>query len=69
MKVLAATGDVMKLEQAQRESGRPAGSKNFEDTVISLSAAIHLLNTRLGKSNESSAVVDLSLRQAQGKAA
>ena len=26
-----------------------SGAKNFEDTVMSLAAAIHLLNTRLGK--------------------
>lgn len=46
--VLEATGEVMKLERALNDNLRAlAGAKNFEDTVMSLSAAIHLLNTRL----------------------
>ena len=50
--VLQATGDVIKLEQVLNENLRAlAGSKNFEDTVMSLSAAIHLLNTRLGETS------------------
>ncbi|MFM2094140.1 MAG: hypothetical protein RIS70_1264, partial [Planctomycetota bacterium] len=28
-----------------------SGSKNFEETVMSLSAAIHLLNARLGRTD------------------
>jgi biopolymer transport protein ExbB/TolQ len=46
--VVAATGDVVKLETALNQNLRGlAGAKNFEDTVMSLAAAIHLLNTRL----------------------
>ena len=46
--VLAATSDVIKLEQALNDNLRLlSGARNFEDTVMSLSAAIHLLNTRL----------------------
>ena len=47
-RVVQATGDVVSLERALNENLEMlAGSKNFEDTVMSLSAAIHLLNTRL----------------------
>ena len=47
---IKAAGDVVQLERALNENlSALAGSKNFEDTVMSLSAAIHLLNTRLGK--------------------
>jgi biopolymer transport protein ExbB/TolQ len=47
-KAIAATGDVVKLEQALNANlSALAGSKNFEDTVMSLSAAIHLLTARL----------------------
>jgi biopolymer transport protein ExbB/TolQ len=49
LKVLAATGEVVQLESALNHNlSALAGSKNFEDTVMSLSAAIHLLSTRLG---------------------
>ena len=48
-KVLKATGEVVKLESALNQNlSALAGSKNFEDTVMSLSATIHLLNSRLG---------------------
>lgn len=51
-RALQATGDVMQLEQALNANlSALAGSKNFEDTVMSLAAAIHLLNNRLGKSD------------------
>ena len=50
LKVLQATGEIMNLEKALNENLRAlAGSKNFEDTVMSLSAAIQLLSSRLGK--------------------
>ena len=46
--VVEATGDVARLEDSLNKNLQAlAGSKNFEDTVMSLSAAIHLLNTRL----------------------
>jgi biopolymer transport protein ExbB/TolQ len=47
--VVRATGDIVKLESALNENlDHLAGAKNFEDTVMSLAAAIHLLNTKLG---------------------
>jgi hypothetical protein len=49
LKAVEATADVVKLEQALNKNlAALAGAKNFEDTVMSLSAAIHLLNSRLG---------------------
>lgn len=45
---VAAVGDVARLEDAlNRNLGALAGAKNFEQTVNSLAAAIHLLNGRL----------------------
>jgi biopolymer transport protein ExbB/TolQ len=47
-RVMEATGDVIKLETTLNANLRSlAGATNFEDTVMSLAAAIHLLNTRL----------------------
>ena len=66
--VLQATGDVMKLERALNDNLRAlAGSKNFEDTVMSLSAAIHLLNTRLETVPYDPIELDTSVKQ--GRAA
>jgi biopolymer transport protein ExbB/TolQ len=51
---IRAAGDVVQLERALNENlSALAGSKNFEDTVMSLAAAIHLLTTRLGPNVES----------------
>ena len=45
-----AVGQINSLQQSLNDNLRSlAGAKNFEDTVMSLSAAIHLLNTRLGQ--------------------
>jgi biopolymer transport protein ExbB/TolQ len=47
---LQAAGEVMNLEKALNQNLRAlAGAKNFEDTVMSLSAAIHLLSSRLSR--------------------
>lgn len=47
---MRAVGDVVQLERALNDNlSALAGSKNFEDTVMSLSAAIHLLTTKLSK--------------------
>jgi biopolymer transport protein ExbB/TolQ len=68
-KAVAATGDVMKLEEALNHNlSALAGSKNFEDTVMSLSAAIHLLNTRMNGSHDARHV-DLQKPSVQGRAA
>lgn len=71
-RVAEATGDVIKLESVLNENlNALAGSKNFEDTVMSLAAAIHLLNTRLGAPDEASRHVELghSGTDRQGRAA
>ncbi|MBP86674.1 MAG: hypothetical protein CMJ64_08160 [Planctomycetaceae bacterium] len=68
--VIKATGDVVKLEQALNENLHLlAGAKNFEDTVMSLSAAIHLLNSRLGHITDSGHKVELGKSDTQGRAA
>lgn len=57
---ISATGDVLRLERALNDNlSALAGSRNFEDTVMSLSAAIHLLTTRLGKPGEGMPAVEL----------
>jgi len=49
-KAIHVAGDVIQLEKALNENlAALAGSKNFEETVMSLAATIHLLNARLGK--------------------
>ena len=66
---IRAAGDVVQLERALNDNlSALAGSKNFEDTVMSLAAAIHLLNTRLGKSVEAPHV-ELKPAQVKGRAA
>ncbi len=67
--VLEATGDVIKLERALNDNLQAlAGSRNFEDTVMSLSAAIHLLNVRLGAADRAPQV-DLTAPDDKGRAA
>jgi biopolymer transport protein ExbB/TolQ len=59
-RAIEATAKVAGLQDALNQNlNSLAGSKNFEDTVMSLSAAIHLLNTRLGH-GETASAVDLS---------
>lgn len=63
-KVLDATGNVTSLEQKLNDNLQAlAGAKNFEDTVMSLAATIHLLNSRLGPSTDSIRRVELSAPQ------
>jgi biopolymer transport protein ExbB/TolQ len=48
-RAVEAAGQVAGLQQTLNQNLQAlAGAKNFEDTVMSLAAAIHLLNTRLG---------------------
>lgn len=62
--VASATGDVAKLETAlNRNLESLAGSKNFEDTVMSLSAAIQLLSTRLRQTGPAAIELPASKRQ------
>lgn len=59
-KVLDATGTVTSLEQKLNDNLQAlAGAKNFEDTVLSLAATIHLLNSRLAPADESGHRIDL----------
>lgn len=65
---IKAAGDVVQLERALNQNlSALAGSKNFEDTVMSLAAAIHLLSVRLGKTD--SPHVDLHVHPPKGRAA
>jgi biopolymer transport protein ExbB/TolQ len=66
---LRATGEVVNLEKALNQNLRAlAGAKNFEDTVMSLSAAIHLLSSRLSRPLPRDAQVKLEVA-AEGRAA
>lgn len=69
-RVVEATGEVIKLETSlNRNLKSLAGAKNFEDTVMSLSAAIHLLNTRLGAPAADVRQIDLEQKTPEGRAA
>ena len=47
-RILQATGDVEQLQDVlNRNLAALAGAKNFEQTVLGLAAAIHLLNERM----------------------
>ena len=68
--IVKATGDVVGLEKALNDNLRElSGAKNFEDTVMSLSAAIHLLNARLGKSPDETPHIELRKTAPKGRAA
>jgi biopolymer transport protein ExbB/TolQ len=65
---IRVAGDVVQLERALNDNlGALAGSKNFEDTVMSLAAAIHLLNSRLKVSDGPH--IELKHAQVKGRAA
>jgi biopolymer transport protein ExbB/TolQ len=67
---IRAAGDVVQLERALNDNlAALAGSKNFEDTVMSLAAAIHLLNTRLGHGYDAPQVALKHHGQVKGRAA
>jgi biopolymer transport protein ExbB/TolQ len=66
---IRAAGDVVQLEKALNQNlAALAGSKNFEETVMSLAATIHLLNARLGKLSEAPQI-ELKPAIARGRAA
>ena len=70
IQVLAATGKIANLESHLNDNLKSlAGSKNFEETVMSLSAAIHLLNTRLGDPSMEHHKIDLKQSPSQDRAA
>ena len=58
---VAATGDVMKLQDALNGNLQQlTATGNFEEAIMSLSAAIHLLNSRLANAQTGAGRVDLS---------
>lgn len=66
---IRAAGDVVQLERALNDNlDALAGAKNFEDTVMSLAAAIHLLNARLGHTPEGQRI-ELKSSLPKGRAA
>lgn len=68
--VIQATGQVVSLEDAlNRNLSALAGSHNFEETLLSLSAAIHLLNGRLGKTALEKPQIEIDHSTPEGKAA
>ncbi len=69
-RAVEATGSIASLEtQLNRNLASLAGSKNFEETVMSLAAAIHLLNARLGDDRSAMAPVSLQPQMRKGHAA
>jgi biopolymer transport protein ExbB/TolQ len=68
-KIARATGEVTSLEQALNQNlNALAGAKHFEETVLSLSAAIQLLSAKLSHLPDRPQSVDLR-SSVQGKAA
>lgn len=69
-RVVDATGQVTKLEDTlNRNLAALAGSQNFEETLMSLAAAIQLLSARLGPSGRSGPHVSLSKARSEHTAA
>ncbi len=69
-RTVEATRDVEQLEDAlNRNLAALAGAKNFEQTVLGLAAAIHLLNARLAESPTMPAAVQLDSKRRTTKAA
>jgi biopolymer transport protein ExbB/TolQ len=69
-RILQATGDVEQLQDVlNRNLAALAGAKNFEQTVLGLAAAIHLLNGRMVESTSATPPVQLDLKRRTSKAA
>ncbi len=69
-RIVQATHEVEKLEDAlNRNLAALAGAKNFEQTVLGLAAAIHLLNGRLADSATSPLAIQLDSKRRTAKAA
>jgi len=67
LKVVEATGEVANLEHSlNRNLETLAGKQHFEETVQSLAATIHLLNSRMSGSGHASVQLD---RKDKGQAA
>ena len=69
-RAVEATDQVVTLQQALNANlGALAGANNFEQTVISLAAAIHLLTARLGDLPAETPGVELEPARQTGQAA
>ncbi|HUY92633.1 MAG TPA: MotA/TolQ/ExbB proton channel family protein [Pirellulales bacterium] len=69
LRVVEATGHVTKLQDALNGNlASLAGAQHFEETVLNLAAAIHLLNARLGQVS-STPQIDLKESSSVGRAA
>ncbi len=69
-RAVEATGEVVRLETALNSNlNSLAGAHNFEETVMSLAAAIHLLSSRLGATEQPVRRIDLEQPLSQGRAA
>lgn len=69
-RAIEAAGNIATLEtQLNRNLAALAGAKNFEQTVMSLAAAIHLLNARLGDDSGAMTPVTLQPQKRKGHAA
>jgi hypothetical protein len=69
LRVVEASGHVTKLETALNSNlSALAGAQHFEETVLNLAAAIHLLNARLGQVS-AGPHVDLKPSSSAGRAA
>ena len=70
LSVVEATGQVTKLEDAlNRNLSALAGAEHFHDTILSLAAAINLLNARLGSVAPMGKQVDLRKESSKRNAA
>jgi len=68
--VIQATGQVVSLEDAlNRNLSALSGAHNFEETLLSLSAAIHLLNGRLSKSAMDAPQIEIDRSRHEERAA
>lgn len=69
-RTVQATHEVEKLEDAlNRNLAALAGARNFEQTVLGLAAAIHLLNARLAEQTTVPVAVQLDSKRRTAKAA
>ena len=69
-RAVEAAGQVVRLEEVlNRNLATLAGAKNFEQTVISLAAAVQLLSARLGPVSADAPTVQLEPRKRTGQAA
>lgn len=69
-RAVEATDQVVTLQQALNANlGALAGARNFEQTVISLAAAIHLLTGRLGDLPAETTTIELEPARQTGQAA